>query len=70
MVLRVKVISLVIATILFYRFYNDFKEIPLDSKHNMMNEFNKLLTSFKNIETRKPETQLKKEQIIKNVNEP
>ena len=73
MVLRVKVISLVIATILFYRFYkgyNDFKEIPLDSKHNRMNEFNKLLTSFKNIETKKPETQLKKEQIIKNVNEP
>ena len=34
-----------------------------------MNEFNKLFTSFKNIETKKPETQLKKKQITKNVDE-
>ena len=44
--------------------------MSLDSKDNRMNEFNKLLTSFKNIEMKKTETQLKKEQIIKNVNEP
>ena len=40
----------------FYKGYNDFKEMSLDSKHNRMNEFNKLLTSFKNVETKKPET--------------
>ena len=43
--------------------------MSLDSKHNRLNEFNKLFTSFKNIETKKPETQLKKEQITKNVDE-
>ena len=43
--------------------------MSLDSKHNRMNEFNKLFTSFKNIETKKPETQLKKKQITKNVDE-
>ena len=39
----------------------------LDSKYNKMKEFNKFLISFKNLKTKKTETQLKKEQILKNV---
>ena len=56
----------------FYRFYNKydkFKEMPLDSKYNRMKEFNKLLIIFKNLKTKTPETQLKKKQIITNINE-
>ena len=34
-----------------------------------MKEFNKLLINFKNLKTRKTETQLKKERFMKNVNE-
>ena len=41
----------------------------LDSKYNKMKEFNKLLISFKSVKTKKTETKLKKEQIMKNVNE-
>ena len=52
----------------FYRGYDEFKEMPsLDSKYNKMKEFNKFLISFKNLKTKKTETQLKKEQIMKNV---
>ena len=34
-----------------------------------MKEFNKLLINFENLKTKKTETQLKKERIMKNVNE-
>ena len=41
--------------------------MSLDSKYNKMKDFNKFLIVFKNLKTKKTETQLKKEQIIKNV---
>ena len=41
--------------------------MPLDSKHNKMKEFKKLVNNFKNLKSIKQETQLKKEQIMKNV---
>ena len=45
----------------FYKGYDEFEEISLDSKCNRIKEFNKILISFKAVETRKTETQLKKE---------
>ena len=39
--------------------------MPIDSKYNVMKEFNKRLTEFKAIK-KKRETQLNKEQIMKN----
>ena len=56
----------------FYRFYkghDKFEEMSLDSKYNRMKELNKLLISFKSVKTKKAETRLKKEQIMKNVDE-
>ena len=53
----------------FYKGYEEFKEISLDSKYNWMKEFNKLFLNFKSVETKKSETQLKKERIMKNVDE-
>ena len=41
--------------------------MSLESKYNKMKNFNKLFTSFKNIKRKKTETQLKKEKIIKTV---
>ena len=43
--------------------------MSLDSKYNRMKDFNKLLISFKSLKTKKTETQLKKERIMKNVDE-
>ena len=43
--------------------------MSLDSKYNRMKHFNKLLINFKSLKTKKTETQLKKERIIKNVDE-
>ena len=40
----------------FYRFYeryDEFEEMSLDSKYNRMKEFNKLLISFKSVQTKK-----------------
>ena len=54
----------------FYRFYigyDEFEKMSLDSRYNRIKGFNKLLISFKNLKTKKAETQLKKEQIMKNV---
>ena len=45
----------------FYKGYDEFEEMSLDSKYNRMKEFNKLLISFKNVKTKNTETQLKKE---------
>ena len=53
----------------FYKGYDEFEEISLDSKCNRIKEFNKILISFKAVETKKTETQLKKERIMKNVDE-
>ena len=41
--------------------------MSLDSKHNKMKEFKKLLNNFKNLTPIKQETQLKNERIMKNV---
>ena len=41
--------------------------MSLDSKHNRIKEFNKLLIKLKALKSRNPKTQLKKEQIMKNV---
>ena len=54
----------------FYRFYigyDEFEKMSLDSRYNRIKCFNKLLISFKNLKTKKTATQLKKEQIMKNV---
>ena len=53
----------------FYKGYDEFKESSLDSKYNKMKNFNKLLINFRNLKTKKTETQLKKEKIMKNVDE-
>ena len=56
----------------FYRFYkhhDEFEEMSLDSKHNKMKEFKRLLNNFKSLKPLKQETQLKKERIMKNVDE-
>ena len=53
----------------FYKWYDEFEEMSLDSKCNRMKDFNKLLISFKSLKTKKTETQLKKERIMKNVDE-
>ena len=38
----------------FYKGYDEFKEISLDSKYNRMKEFNKLLIDFKSLKTKNP----------------
>ena len=43
--------------------------MSLDSKHNRIKEFNNLLIKLKALKSRNPKTQLKKEQIMKNVDE-
>ena len=52
----------------FYKWYDEFKEKPLDSKYNRVKEFEKPLLALKLLK-RKKEKQLKKERIIKNVDE-
>ena len=39
----------------FYKGYDEFVEMSLDSKHNIIKEFNKLLISFKAVKTKKKE---------------
>ena len=56
----------------FYRFhkkYNEFEEMSLDSKYNKIKKFTNLLTIFKNLKPKNPKNQLKKERIMKNVDE-
>ena len=43
--------------------------MSLDSKYNKLKNFTSLFTNFRNLKPKKPETQLKKEQIMKNVDE-
>ena len=55
----------------FYRFFkrfDEFEEMSLDSKYNRMKGFNKLI-NFKALKPKNPKTQLKKERIMKNVDE-
>ena len=37
----------------FYKGYDKFKEMSLDSKYNKMKKFNKLLIGFKSLKTKK-----------------
>ena len=53
----------------FYKQYDEFEEMSLDFKYNRINEFNKRLNEFKALKPIKPETQLKKGRIMKNVGE-
>ena len=53
----------------FYKGYDEFEEMSLDSKHNKIKEFNKLLIKFKTLRPKNPKSQLKKKQIMKNVDE-
>ena len=53
----------------FYKEYDEFEEMSLDYKYNRIKEFNKLLIKFKTVKSKKPETQFKKEQIMKNVDQ-
>ena len=43
--------------------------MSLDSKYNKMKKFTNLLTIFKNLKRKNPKTRLKKERIMKNVDE-
>ena len=49
--------------------YNEFEEMSLDAKYNRIKELNKLLIKFKSLKPNNPKTQLKKERIMKNVDE-
>ena len=53
----------------FYKEYNKFEEMSLGSKYNKMKKFTNLLTIFKNLQAKNPKTQLKKERIMRNVEE-
>ena len=53
----------------FYKGFDEFEEMSLDSKDNKMKKLTNLLTDFKNLKPTNPETQLEKEQIMKNVDE-
>ena len=45
----------------FYKGYDEFEQLPLDSKYNKMKKLANLLTNFKTIKPKTPKTQLKKE---------
>ena len=53
----------------FYKGYDEFEEMSLDSKYNKMKKCTNLLTKFKNLQPKKPETRLKMERIVKDVDE-
>ena len=53
----------------FYKGYDKYEEMPLDSKYNRIKEFDKLLTNFKALRPKNTITQLKKERIMENVDE-
>ena len=53
----------------FYKEYNKFEEMSLGSKYNKMKKFTNFLTIFKNLKAKNPKTQLKKERIMRNVDE-
>ena len=53
----------------FYKSIDEFKNMSLGSKYIILKNFNKRLIKFKVVKPTKSETQLKKEQILKNVAE-
>ena len=52
-----------------YKRHDEFEEMSLGSKYKKRNDFNKRFIKFKKVTPKKPETQKKKEQIIKGVGE-
>ena len=52
-----------------FKGYDEFEEMSLDFKHHRIKEFNKLLIKLKVLKPRNSKTQLKKERIMKNVDE-
>ena len=53
----------------FYKQYDEFQDMSLDSKYNRIKAFNRLLIKFKALKPKNPKTQLKKERIMKNIDE-
>ena len=53
----------------FYKEYDEFEEMSLDSKYNKMKKCTNFLIIFKNLKPKNSKTQLKKERIMKNVDE-
>ena len=53
----------------FYKRHDEFEEMSPGSRYKKINDFNKRLIKFKKIKPKKPKVQLKKERIIKNVDE-
>ena len=53
----------------FYKEYNEFEKMSLNSKYNKMKKFTDLLPIFNNLKPKNPKTHLKKEQIMKNVDD-
>ena len=51
----------------FYKGYDEFEEMSLDSKYNSIKEFSKLLIKFKALWRKISKTQLRKERIMENV---
>ena len=49
----------------FYKQYDEFQDMSLDSKYNRIKVFNRLLIKFKALKPKNPKTQLKKERIMK-----
>ena len=49
--------------------YDELEKMTLDSKLNRIKEFNKLLTNFKDLRLKNSKMQLKKNRIMKNVDE-
>ena len=45
----------------FYKKYNELEQMLLGSMYNKMKKFTNLLTNFKNLQPKNPNTQLKKE---------
>ena len=71
MVLKARVILIMTGSSFYQYFkrYDEFEETSLDSKYNRIKEFNKLLTNFKALRSKKPKTQLIKERTMNNVDQ-
>ena len=47
----------------FYKGYDEFEQMSLDSKYNRMKDFNKLLISFKSLKTKKQKHNSKRSEL-------
>ena len=53
----------------FYKEYDEFEEMSLDSKYNKMKIFTNPLTNFKNLKPKKNRNATQKERIMENIDE-